>query len=97
MLKLLCKKLRGQVPVAGIRQQHHDVLARELGALCQLHSGSQSRAGADAYQHALLVGKFPAVFEGLFISDGQYLIVDLLVQGLRHEACSSLAIGSTSS
>ena len=84
---LFHKQRRGQIAVAGIGQQHDDVLARVFRALGQLnrpHRPPRRRKCPPARPRCGRSAR--PVGEGVLVLHGDDLVVDLRVQHLRHKA-----------
>lgn len=58
------------------------------GALCKLDSSPHSRTGGNTYQNALGACDTSACCESVLVLNGNDLVVDLGVEGLRNEACA---------
>ena len=80
------EELGGEVTIAGIWQQYYDVLSFVFRALGQLYGCCQGSTGGYANQDALSMRELTAIGEGVFVLDGQYLVIDLCIQGLWYEA-----------
>ena len=61
---------RGQIPVAGVRQEDDNGLALVFRPLGQLNGRPCRRAGGNAYQHALRLADLLAYSKGVLVGDG---------------------------
>lgn len=75
-----------EIALAGIGQNHHDVLAGVLGTLRELCGSGYGSTGRDANEQTVMRGKLTTCLEGLFVRDGDDLIVDVCIERLGYEA-----------
>ena len=78
----------GQIPFAGVRQDHHQGLACVFRTLCHFHCGVQGSSGRNAHQQAFPAAHFCAHGVGLFLCDGDDLVQKGGIQNRRHKACA---------
>ena len=86
---LFCKHGGGKIALAGVGEKGDDDLALVFGALGQLGRGKYGGAGGDADQKAFLSGQRAAGCKGVLVFDGDDLVVNGGVQGVRDETCAN--------
>ena len=80
------KQRRGEVAVAGIRQQDHNGLARIFRPLCQLDRRPDGSACRNAHEDSLCLADLLTDGKGVLIFNRDDLVIDLRIQHLGDKA-----------